>query len=67
MIVTATPKMENGEVESEEEEEEKSMMNGTLRDSNDLNLSRSFSARDRRRHAVSKMSSSHYVLSCLLY
>ncbi|XP_076467037.1 X-linked retinitis pigmentosa GTPase regulator-like isoform X3 [Babylonia areolata] len=51
MIVTASPKMENGEAESEEEEDETIMMNGTVRDSSNLNLSRTFSARDRRRHA----------------
>lgn len=56
MIVTATPRVENGDVESEDEEEvneQKPMLNGTLRDSRDLKLSRSFSARDRRRNEVS--------------
>ena len=58
MIVTARLKTENGEAESEDEEEEanKLMLNGTLRDSNDLTLNRTFSARDRRRNAVSRVS-----------
>ena len=58
MIVTARLKTENGDAESEDEEEEanKLMLNGTLRDSNDLTLNRTFSARDRRRNAVSRVS-----------
>ena len=58
MIVTARLKTENGDGESEDEEEEanKLMLNGTLRDSNDLTLNRTFSARDRRRNAVSRVS-----------
>ncbi|KAK7494796.1 hypothetical protein BaRGS_00013923, partial [Batillaria attramentaria] len=56
MIVTATPKLENGDVESEEEEEmEKPYLNGSLRVNKSLDLTgtleRSFSARDRRRNA----------------
>ena len=58
MIVMAKLKTENGDVESEDEEQEanKLMLNGTLRDSNDLTLDRTFSARDRRRNAVSRVS-----------
>ena len=58
MIVMARLKTENGDVESEDEEQEanKLMLNGTLRDSNDLTLDRTFSARDRRRNAVSRVS-----------
>ncbi|XP_070189606.1 X-linked retinitis pigmentosa GTPase regulator-like [Littorina saxatilis] len=57
MIVTAAPRLENGDVESEDEDVEeqskleKTLLNGSLRDSNELGLSRTFSARDRRRQA----------------
>jgi hypothetical protein len=58
MIVNAKPKLENGDVESDDEDEkivDTSMMNGTLRESRNrgLDLSRSFTAREKRRNAVS--------------
>lgn len=55
MIVTALPKLENGDIESEDEEikEDRTHLNGTLKVNGSLELSGSFSARDRRRNAVS--------------
>lgn len=55
MIVTASPKLQNGVVSDEDEEQiaDKILHNGTLTVHGSLDLASSFSARDRRRNAVS--------------